>query len=355
MRSWVIAAATVFVLALPWFSRTIGTSDHSLHISIAFDILHGKWPPHPLYHLLLLALTGCNKAAAPGVAAVLLAMALSARAYLTATALTESGLKSAWSVTALCLALALAIVLPNWWERDQIVGQPSPNLWHNPTFIFAMPFCLAAFLSGMRLLETPSLRLGAVTGLWLALSLLAKPNYALAFLPCFGPAVLLALWRTIRDRKLDVKTSAAVALTTFVPAAVVLVFQFVWSRGNAVFAFLPLGPWMRHTPSIPLSVLVGTVFPLAVLLCYPLQANDDRSLIMAWGTLGIAIAMAASLSEDVSSLEFNWGWGLHFADAVLFVATAAFLVRQRGRWRRWACFGVLGIHVVAGVIYLVKY
>jgi hypothetical protein len=356
MRARATATAVVFLLALPWFGKHINSSDHLPHIRIAFGIPEGKGvPPHPLYHASLLLFCGHDQLAAPGIAAFVLAAAVAARAYLTAGMLTEGGRGSVLSVTALCVALALAMVPPNWWGRDQIVGQLSPNIWHNPTFIFAMPFCLATFVFGTRMLETPTVRLAFLTGMFLALSLLAKPNYALAFLPCFGPTLLLSLWQAVRTSVLDMKTTGAILVAVFVPAALVLVWQVIWFRGNALVSFSPLNSWLKHTPSIWKSVLISIPYPVAVAVCYPRQINEDRPMILAWGTLGVAIALAASLAEDLGTLEFNWGWALHMANAVLFVASTAFLMRQRSGVRQVVCLGLLGLNVLAGVIYLYTY
>jgi hypothetical protein len=356
MRYYLLPALVVFAVAHPWFARIIGpTYDHRTHLLFAFDVMRGvEMPPHPLYHVAVLVCSGFKFSAAAGAASFLLALAVSVRTWITARVLGD-GWFPPIAMTAICLALALAMPLPNWWGAGVLVGQPSPNVWHNPTFVFDMPFCLAAFLFGTRLLEVPTVGLAALTGLFLGLSLLAKPNYALAFLPCFGPAVLLALARDVRAHGLSARTAFGILLAAFGPAALVLGRQAVWARTNATVLWLPLHAWHKHSPDVPASILLGTAFPLAVLLCYPRRASAERSVILAWATLGVAVALAACLSEAAGSSEFNWGWGLHMADAVLFVWSTAFLVRQPGGWRRPACLGVLGLHALSGIVYLIRY
>ena len=60
----------------------------------------------------------------------------------------------------------------------------------------------------------------------------------------------------------------------------------------------------------------------------------------------ICFAERARLTDD------NFGWGMIYADHVLFVASAAFLFTQRSDWRRWVCLSVLLLHVASGVQYL---
>src|SRR5207245_4270936 len=94
--------------------------------------------PHPLFHACLLVLSGGNPQAAPLAAAFLLAFATGLRTWLTASYLSCARRLDPVALTLLCLALALAMPLPNWWKFPGIyLGQIWPNVWHNPTAIFA--------------------------------------------------------------------------------------------------------------------------------------------------------------------------------------------------------------------------
>ena len=95
---------------------------------------------------------------------------------------------------ALFLALALFFVapLPKWWRPESLyLGQLSPTVWHNPTVIAALPLAVASFWAF--LLPVPRrARDECVAGALIGLSVLAKPNFALAFLPAAGLLRLLA-------------------------------------------------------------------------------------------------------------------------------------------------------------------
>jgi hypothetical protein len=353
MRCHVVSATVAFALVLPLFNRLIESGDHPGHIQFALDLALGKsMPPHPLFHALLFALTGDHASAAPGMAALLLALAIAARAWLTTDVLmAEANRLAPLTVLVLCICLGLALPLPNWWGGDLVIGQPSSNVWHSPTFLLAVPFALWLFGLATQLIDQPGARLAALTGIAMALSLLAKPNYVLAFAPCFGPAALVSVWRAWREGRLQVVEALAVLALTFGPAVAVMARQALWLQTTHPVFLCPFVVWQQHSRHILASIVLGTAFPLAAVICYPLRANADRTLMLAWSTLAVAIATFALLAET-SGGDANWGWGCHLATAVLFVISTTFVLRQPADWRRVACLSVLACHAASGAVFL---
>jgi hypothetical protein len=386
-----VLAAAATALAVPVFWRLVGEADpasphtdHVYHVRLALEALRtGVWPPRPFYHACLLALSG-GRGVAVGVAAIaVLALAAGARTYVSARYLTRARPVPFGGLALLCLALAVAMPLPNWWnfigERFQSEvahfgprmpawlwslpsvyhGVASPNVWHNPTGIFAAPFALVLFLAGLRALGQPSPRSAALVGGAMVLSALAKPNYVLAFGPCLGLALLAVLVRAVRAGRLGGGNAAALLLLAFAPAALVLWQQFGAVTGETGkpnrLSVAPWAVWSKESPNIPASVLLGVAFPLTASLLYGREAAREGPLLLAWATLGVAVAQFALLSESdpERSGHGNFGWGLVFADAVLFVAAGEFLLRQSGL-RRVAAFGVLGLHALSGAVCLAR-
>jgi hypothetical protein len=357
MKTRLIPAILIGFLAFPIFSHFVHWGDHVFHIDVAMHMWRGDgMPPHPLFHACLLLLTaGENYLAAPGVVAFMLAAALGIRAWLTADQFVRAGTNSVFAATALCLALALALPLPNWWQGELYIGNVSPNTWHNPTGVFAMPFALATFLIGMRLIEEPSLRKALGAGPFLALSLLAKPNYLLAFGPYFGLGLTAALIRAVRKGMLTPLAAVGILLLTFGPPALVLAGQYKWLRQDTTILFVPWEVWNQFTHRhIPGSMLIGIAYPLAVLICFPGKVNSSPRLVAAWTTLVVGMATYALFAERGERLAHaNFGWGMIYADQVLFIVSTAFLLRQPGRIRQVVCFAVLALHALSGIRCLV--
>ncbi len=364
-----VPALVVFLLALLVFARLCAAdpksllTDHPSHTRMALELAAGgEIPPNPLYHFCLFLLSfGNNPAAATGMAAVLLSLALGARTYLSAELFTSRAEVPLGLLVSVCVALAVATALPSWWNFPSVGrGQVSPNVWHNPTAIFAMPFALLLFLLALRALDYPRLPAAAAAGGAAVLSGLAKPNYVLAFAPCFGVAALVALANAIRSGRLSVFGAAVQLLAAFGPALAVLGYQFLstFGRGGpgaAGVVFDPLAAWRMTSPNVPASVLLGVEFPLVVTVFYPRQAVRDPGVVLGWATLAVAVAQFALLFETGSrAFHGNFGWGVVLADQVLFVACCGFLLRQPVGVFRDLAFLVLGLHVASGGLCLVR-
>jgi hypothetical protein len=367
-----VPALIVFALSLPVCARLVfvdhgpsdETTDHKLHIGLALDILrNGTVPPHPLFHALLLALIGGdNEAAAPGMTAVILAAALGVLAYLTAGTLALSRSLSWAMLTFLCLCLTVAMPLPNWWDWPNVCrGQVAANAWYNPTGIFAMPFALGLFLIGMRVLDGNGSGPYAATAVVMLLSLLAKPNYVLAFVPCFAVMLATILFRAVRDGRLSAGAAFWKGSLVFAPSSALLGWQYVTLYGGADPAggrllYVPLEVWKHFTKDhVAPAIYLGIAFPAAVTLLYPLQANGDRGLALAWSVTAIGIIQFALFAESGNRIAHaNLSWGMMLAAHVLFVVCCAFLLRQKGLVRKCLAFAVFGLHVASGSMCLFR-
>ena len=240
-------------------------SDHDLHLGLLQRAIEtGNWPVHFLFPRLVYALSGFSHdyAQLGRAALVLLTACLVAKGCLTYAILVRNARQwptvcdstvPRWSRETLlflvttALMLAAPIVRP--WRINRIyLGQISPNLWHNPTSLVCWPLAILLFFAANRFLSTRSLRtLAAIAGLAL-LSVLAKPNYFLAFAPVFG---LLSL------RRLGLSRLWMLSQAAMVPAVAVLYWQLTASfngpgamRPDRAIVWMPLAGWHFHSSSI---------------------------------------------------------------------------------------------------------
>jgi hypothetical protein len=390
----VLPALVLFLLSLPVLSRLVAGSaqpgqhsDHLDHLRFAHEMAQkGNFPPHPLFHCCVVFFSFGNATLTlGGIAVVVLALALAARAYLTALLMTDGSVPPLGLILGLCLCLALAMPLPNWWQFPPDLfpgnyaryfkdlpspawwkvpvtyrGQISPNVWHNPTAIFAMPFALGLFLLGYEALRGLRTETMAGVGCVMALTLLAKPNYVLAFAPCLAVALLVAWYRGVGGGRLSVSTAVGQACLAFAPALAILTFQFrnafgAGITGDSRVIVAPFTSWSEFSPNIPASILLGVAFPATVTVFYGRPIMREAKVMLAWAVLAVAIAEFALFAEvGDRSTHGNFHWGAVAADQVLFVVCTDFLVRQRrSAWRNLA-FAVLGLHVLSGCVYLTR-
>ena len=160
------------------------------------------WPPHLLYHVTVYAISGFsrNYDSLAGAGLVLLSACLIAKAWLSYAAFcwyrpSNSTPEAAHGAHLSCQMLASIIVigllvcapLVRPWQANHIyLGQISGSVWHNPTCILCWPIVIALFFAAVEFLRMPNWQMLVAVGLLSALSVLAKPNYFLAFAPVFS-------------------------------------------------------------------------------------------------------------------------------------------------------------------------
>lgn len=377
----VIVAAPLFYLGL---FRVI-ESDHDEHVRfIQRGIDSGVWPVHFLYPLAVCALSGFSRQIVPlsYAALIVLTTCVVAKGWLTYVLLAGScpsrpnaardGV-GRWSHETLLLLMTAALLLAApivrpWWAQRVYLGQISPNVWHNPTSIVCWPLVILLFFAADRFLRSGRPTTLVAVGLLAAASVLAKPNYFLAFAPVFG---LLALWRFGLSR---VWLLSQLAL---VPTVLLLYWQLRASfegpdamRPGLHIAWMPLAAWRIYSDSIVLSLLFSLAFPLSYVIVFRRSLQNRQLLFFAWAVMLSALVWTACFAEvntlDGSvSVDFNFSWGSHLAIFVLFLVTAADMLlnpaatsaigrASAARWTSKLPWWLLTAHAASGVFWIVR-
>lgn len=223
-------------------------------------------------------------------------------------------------------------------NRHIYLGQGSPNAWHNPTVLTVKPLMILAIPLAASLLEDTLgpgslLRVFSLTVL-LGLSLLAKPNFVLAF----APALLIFLfWKCGLSGRAILRM-----LIIVVPVAGILLLQYHGTyeageksgSGGIIFDFL--GVWRLYSPNVFVSILLAVAFPLSVLIFRYRQIMDSKTLFMKLSLIFLLIALlqAASLAEAGPTYAyFNFMWGYQLALYAVFAAGLAEFMAWQGSVR----------------------
>jgi hypothetical protein len=239
------------------------------------------------------------------------------------------------------------------------------------------PFAILAFFTWAGCTQQPKCRYQVfISSFALALATLAKPNFALAFLPVI---ILTAIYDTAVKRT---RRHLVTHLIVATPSILVLAFQFttsmatgVFSSGRSVLVFDPLVQWGAFTDSFFVSSLRSLLFPLvAIVALYSLRlwSKENRlaapvpaELTLSWLMVFVATAQFALLSErDVlgnTIFHGNWGWGVFASVLILFISSVKALLSQNSSAIQSdpkvvvppmaALFVLLG-HVASGGVYL---
>lgn len=269
--------------------------------------------------------------------------------------------------TALLVAVALlsfAFSLPT---SEVYLGQLPPNVWHNSTTIFLMPFALTLFWCSFQYLRD-----GQRAWLWAtvaagAVNVAAKPSLLFALLPVF-PFFALARFGATR------KGLEALAATAAMGCFVLLQYLYTFKTGSteAVYEAGNFGVsgessvsvdlfhvWSYYSSAIPLSVLASFAFPVLAFAVFP-RLLDDWLVRYAVALAATAVVVFAVFTESgVREFHGNFIWQAMVANYILFLVILVRvwpLLDFSGARLRSAVVSVgYAAHVVAGFAFLGYY
>jgi hypothetical protein len=150
--------------------------------------------------------------------------------------------------------------------------------------------------------------------LLLMLSVIFKPNFALAFIPALGIFILI--------KKRDRFKNYLLAFYLVLPSIIFLGYQFfstyffpdnkVGGTGDEII-FSLFGAWKVHSPCIPLSILRGVIFPVLILFFRRKEIKTNDYLIISWLIYLTALIEVSLLAEKESFYAFNFSNGYSFS------------------------------------------
>lgn len=262
------------------------------------------------------------------------------------------------SVATWAVSLLLCMPVISYYSGVHIyLGNISPNQWHNSTLILAMPVNLILFDFATRKIQLLKITDAILVGLLFILSILCKPNFALAFLP----VLVLSLVRVnIKQRylyKLLLKIGIIITCS-----CLILLFQYYYTFiHNDLFVhpsktiFAPFLVWGTYSSHIWLSCLLSLAFPIVVAGLYFRNALMDIQLIISWGTLFVAVIMMATLAEYPNYSAGNYFWGAIASNFIVFLYSVRLLLFQRLDWKRKFCKFIFSLHVISGIYFLCSF
>ena len=224
------------------------------------------------------------------------------------------------------VALLLSSPLARPWLANHIyLGQISPNIWHNPTSVLCWPLAIMLFFSAEAFLRSGRMRQLFAIGALAALSVLAKPNFLMAFAPVYA---LLAV------RRFGISKVWLISQLALLPSVLILGWQLMASfNGNNAMrpgihiAWMPLAGWRMYSQWISMSLLLSLAFPVSYLLVFRRSLQNRELLLFAWGVMLSALVWTSSFAEvydrdGAINPDFNFSWGSHLSLFILFLVTA---------------------------------
>lgn len=242
------------------------------------------------------------------------------------------------------------------------------NPWHNATFFAARPFIFAPMFAFARLLQCYEKRMdwrdGAILSVVLLLATMTKPSFTLVFVSTAG---LIMLWRLLRSKFANFKQSVLLGLC-FVPTFIDMLYQAFGLFGGANEADEGIGfgfgkVFRIFSGNIPLSLLMGSLFPLVVLLYHRTSLRTRGEYRLSWQIWVVGLAEAFFMYQKGFRMDHaNFLWGYECALVLVFFTSAILLVRDtlapdaKQRCKALAVqWAALLVHVAFGICKFISY
>ena len=254
----------------------------------------------------------------------------------------------------LSAALLVCFSLPLHWNRYYL-GQVPPTLWHSPTAILVAPFALGLFLCSARYLENNGRAALLSMAAFILLNALTKPSFLFPFILAF-PVMLFGRYgrqRAAMEGMLPVVFAGALVMAQYV-----LIYHFGFSdfygTGGGV-KIAPFSVWRHFSDTPLLALLFSCAFPLSVALFFPSSLKKTVMGRYAWILFLFSVLIFIVLSET-GRREFhgNFMGPAILAGYPLFVVSLRMAMNQEPGWKKTAVLIVFSLHVLSGIIYIVR-
>jgi hypothetical protein len=354
-----------------FFNQVFGTihgvsgADLRKHIDFTSQYFAGeKYIPHPGIHTICHTFSKISGLSLKYSFVLVLSLFVTAIAFIIYVALLKF-LKENYSpsfllfVTAVLMLLS-AIYVP-FFNPMLFLLQGGPNVWHNPTAIAVKPFALLSVIIMVSFYQEikNQKRIGyyLLAASILLLSIWIKPNFALSFLPA------IVIWILIRHTKrwdLYLKS-----LLLFLPSLIYLFIQFLKTFNTPDASKIVvdyLGVWKLYSPNPYISLLLGTCFPVLLIIFRFKKVMTDPFFLACFINLVVAVLQLMFFAESPRYKHGNFGWGYIIALQLIFVFAVIeyFKWIRIGRMRSIELVKIIivsvafGLHFSSGIFYTLK-
>lgn len=246
--------------------------------------------------------------------------------------------------------------------ENRYKGVFSPNPYHNATYMATRPFAIICFFLFADILQSYekkfSWKKGVVFGLFLLLTTMTKPSFTFVLV---GTAGVIMLFRLVRSRFSNFLPTLFLGLM-FLPTFCDLLYQFfgVFGPKEGQETGVGLGwlsAWQYHCGNIPLAVVLGLAFPIAVLFIHHKDLKTDTLYRFSVQIAAMSLAMAMLLYEKgfrLPDMNFSWGYmhGMFFA----FIGASIVLLQSTlMKTRKWYVLSLEWLlflwHLACGLLY----
>jgi hypothetical protein len=257
------------------------------------------------------------------------------------------------------LSLFVSAIYISFFNKNVILPQGSPNVWHNPTLIAIKPFAFIAFMLMISFFIHSEYQNKFKYFFLIAGTLLLcnwiKPNFVLSFLPA------MAIWILITYPRRWILYLKSLALV--LPCIIYLAIQYstTYTEDSIIFDFL--GVMKLYSPNPYFSLFLGTAFPSLLILFRFKKVFKNPYFLVSFFNLVIAILQMIFLAEWPHRYRhFNFFWGYLIALQITFIFSEVEFFKWWAKKNKsiseyikiWIVSIALGLHFLSGLYYMVR-
>ncbi|MBD2143828.1 hypothetical protein [Sphaerospermopsis sp. FACHB-1194] len=212
------------------------------------------------------------------------------------------------------------------------LGNTPPNIWHNSTTIFLMPFALLLFWQSYEQIKTPKADRIVWISLLIILNIIIKPSFFFVFLVCYPIFFIKQFGWT----KLTFVNLIPLLIGCFM-LGIQYLGHYIWYIGSLTeggdhgVTISLFTVWSHFSPNIPLSLLGSLLFPLLCIILHWKTAVNHLLIKYACFQYLIAITIYALLMETgLRQYHGNFGWQCIVASYILYLSASILLIEKLG-------------------------
>lgn len=372
---------TSFIIFLGYYLLLLfrhTSSDIQAHAQIAYSyaVNNDKLFPNFLYFFLVALFAGFSKNIYLyyGASVVLISLALCFKFFLSQYYLRKYSLpdknKPGYLLPAVAMMFAFALPGVNFFQSNEYyLGQLPPNVWHNSTVIFLMPFTILFFFKSYNLLFTDIV--DKQKEQWqifflIVINALIKPSFLFTLIPSvFFFFVWFNLFSKTNKKKLSLLLPFATGL-----AFIAIEYYLIFTRGhisNVVSSPVkssviiePFVVWKNYSPNMLVALITSCFFPLVYVLISKGKVLKNTMIQFAGinyiAALGIWILFA---EEGARKFDANFCWQVIVASYLLFFSFLIHFINEKksqslSRSKQYIVGGAFLLHFIWGIVYWVK-
>lgn len=331
-----VAGFSIF-LTSHQFSGIEYYSDFVVHLDVSEKYFHGElsFLPHPLWHITVqffkIFTIEPKFAGSLATAFFVLLWAhfgiiyVNHNEYLSENETRfDSQLSNPKSYLVVLMAIIVAPIYIPAFNQYILLGQGSPNMWHNPTLLAVKPFALACIYTFVQYLRNNNRQTLILCTILLVLSMFAKPSFAIAFLPSIWAFIIL-------NKRFHSRFGRAAVATCTIAFLSISIYQYIFffHKGDSSVVFDFLGVWSQITPNVFVSIVLALGFPLSLFFMEPKKVITDDYLQLAWIMALVSITLFASFAESgMHYKDGNFAWSYGIALSVLYLFSIHYYVAK---------------------------